>query len=565
LHPQDLNLQQYNINSLVSALAKKGLKYVVISPGSRNAPLVMAFHRHPSIRCFSVVDERSAGFIALGMAKKLQAPVALLCTSGSAVLNYYPAISEAYYMQVPLIVLSADRPPDLLDRWDGQAIHQFEVFKNHIRGSFNTPENTEQEQHKTFFEIGANAYSISLDSIPGPIHINIPLKEPLYESVESVFEYPEFEISQSVNPDQITDLPVMDEKFFGIFSKTLILNGASNPSHETNLALNAIRERSSVVVLSDVISGKHSENSFQNWEAILLNASDTQKPDLIPDLLITTGKMVLSKSLKNLLKNSEIKMHWHIAENGYCADTFFSQPKVFKLSDLGFFEQFNKHLPELVKRDYSNAWLKYSQSQYKKARILAADDYNEFNLMAKVLRALPSETLNLNISNSMSIRLAAYNLEYMSPNWNIYCNRGVSGIDGCTSTAVGMALIDRSPNYLITGDLAFLYDINAFFLNEIPNNLKVVIMNNDGGGIFKNIEGPSKMQESNPFLYTPHHYNAKHLASHYNIRYIRAENQEQFDSGLNEFIQFQGICFFEVFSDSDHNTNFFNQYKQIQI
>jgi 2-succinyl-5-enolpyruvyl-6-hydroxy-3-cyclohexene-1-carboxylate synthase len=258
-------------------------------------------------------------------------------------------------------------------------------------------------------------------------------------------------------------------------------------------------------------------------------------------------------------------LHWHIAENGYCADTFFSLPKVFKLSDFEFFDQFNKHLPESLNDWYSNIWSKYSESQYNGSRILDSNDFNEFNLMSKVLKAMPRELLNLNISNSMGVRLAAYNLAFFSPNWNVYSNRGVSGIDGCSSTALGIALIDPVQNYFITGDLAFLYDINAFLVNEMPKNLKVVIMNNDGGGIFRNIEGPSKMQESNPFVYTPHQLNAKHLASHYKVRYIGAENQEQFEVGLNEFIQYQGICFFEVFSDSNHNTQFFNQYKQIQI
>lgn len=565
MQPQVLSQQQNNINALISALSQKGLKNVVISPGSRNAPLVMAFQRHTSIKCYSVVDERSAGFVALGMAKKLQEPVALLCTSGSAVLNYYPAISEAYYMQVPLIVISADRPADLLDRWDGQAIHQFEVFKPHIRSSFNTPDNSDFAQFQTFFDLGAKAYSNSISTIQGPVHINVPLKEPLYANAEDVFEYPVFELPSSVIPSQNTDLPVMDDNFFVNFSKILVLNGAANPSLDCNLILNKIKDRKAVVILSDIISGKHSESSFQNWESIVLNSNDEQKSELLPDLLITTGKMFLSKSLKNLLKKSKIKAHWHIAENGYCADTFYSNPSIFKISDQDFFERFEEHLPEQLNQDYFNAWNKLSVVHKIKSEGLNVNDYNEFNLLVKFLKALPSEKLNLNISNSMSIRLAAYNMHCLDAQWNIYSNRGVSGIDGCTSTAMGMALLDSSPNFLITGDLAFLYDVNAFFINEKPQNFKVLIMNNQGGGIFKNIEGPSKMKESDPYLYTPHLFNAKHIASHYNINYISADNQEQFDKGLKEFIQSQDLCFFEVFSDSNHNTEFFNQYKQIQL
>lgn len=565
MQPQVLSQQQNNINALISALSQKGLKNVVISPGSRNAPLVMAFQRHTSIKCYSVVDERSAGFVALGMAKKLQEPVALLCTSGSAVLNYYPAISEAYYMQVPLIVISADRPADLLDRWDGQAIHQFEVFKPHIRSSFNTPDNSDFAQFQTFFDLGAKAYSNSISTIQGPVHINVPLKEPLYANAEDVFEYPVFELPSSVIPSQNTDLPVMDDNFFVNFSKILVLNGAANSSLDCNFILNKIKDRKAVVILSDIISGKHSESSFQNWESIVLNSNDEQKSELLPDLLITTGKMFLSKSLKNLLKKSKIKAHWHIAENGYCADTFYSNPSIFKISDQDFFERFEEHLPEQLNQDYFNAWNKLSELHKIKSEGLNVNDYNEFNLLVKFLKALPSEKLNLNISNSMSIRLAAYNMHCLDAQWNIYSNRGVSGIDGCTSTAMGMALLDSSPNFLITGDLAFLYDVNAFFINEKPQNFKVLIMNNQGGGIFKNIEGPSKMKESDPYLYTPHLFNAKHIASHYNINYISADNQEQFDKGLKEFIQSQDLCFFEVFSDSNHNTEFFNQYKQIQL
>lgn len=565
MQPQVLSQQQNNINALISALSQKGLKNVVISPGSRNAPLVMAFQRHSSIKCYSVVDERSAGFVALGMAKKLQEPVALLCTSGSAVLNYYPAISEAYYMQVPLIVISADRPADLLDRWDGQAIHQFEVFKPHIRSSFNTPDNTDFAQFQTFFDLGAKAYSTSISTIQGPVHINVPLKEPLYANAEDVFEYPVFELPSSVIPSQNTDLPVMDDNFFVNFSKILVLNGAANPCLDCNLILNKIKDRKAVVILSDIISGKHSESSFQNWESIVLNSNDEQKSELLPDLLITTGKMILSKSFKNLLKKSKIKAHWHIAENGYCADTFYSNPSIFKISDQDFFERFEEHLAEQLNQDYYNFWNKLSEVHKIKSEGLNVNDYNEFNLLVKFLKALPSEKLNLNISNSMSIRLAAYNMDCLDAQWNIYSNRGVSGIDGCTSTAMGMALLDSSPNFLITGDLAFLYDVNAFFINEKPQNFKVLIMNNQGGGIFKNIEGPSKMKESDPYLYTPHLFNAKHIASHYNINYISADKQEQFDKGLKEFIQSQDLCFFEVFSNSNHNTEFFNQYKQIQL
>ena len=546
-------------------MALKGVKHVVISPGSRNAPLVMSFNRIDQIKCYSVIDERSAAFMALGMSKQIQEPVALLCTSGSAVLNYYPALVEAYYMQVPLLLISADRPADLIDRWDGQAIHQFEVFKPHILASFQTPDNTHEKQLETFFQIGIQAVEASIKNVHGPVHINVPLNEPLYDQALHEFEYPKFEFSSSALPERVSDLPVIDPQFFINFPKILILNGANHTTHKDLETLKAIKNSQSVVVLSDLISGKHAENSFQNWESVLLNANDHQKRSLIPDLFITTGKMVLNKTIKHLLKHTEIKCHWHIAENGYCADTFYSHPQIYKMTENDFFSHFEKSLLTEQNLEYFNIWKKLSDSQESQAQLKQYDEYNEFNLLRQFMNALPQKELNLHVSNSMSIRLLAYQAQTISPLFKIHANRGVSGIDGCSSTAVGMALLSQKENILITGDLAFLYDINAFLIEQKPQNLKVFILNNQSGGIFKNIEGPKNMKEANPYLYTPHQYTAKHIAQHHQIEYFFADDNEQFSQKLVEFNAYNGICFFEVLTNSDINTEFFNQYKHIQI
>ena len=555
-----MSLFQTNINAIVSGLYAHGISDVVISPGSRNAPIIMAFVRHPHFKCWSVADERSAGFIALGMAKAKQKPIVLLCTSGSALVNYYPAIVEAYYMQVPLIVISADRPEKMLDRWDGQTIHQFDIFNRHVYGSYQTPENLDVNQFSKIFEITDQLYLQCNEAIKGPVHLNVPLREPLYEAAKTVFDYPEYKVVKKVEVDEVEwEIGIDSEHFFQDFPKVMVLLGANNPNPAHD-ELKELSQNRFALVIADVISNAHAFGTFKNIELYLLTATDAQKKQLVPDLLITTGQMIISKPLKQLLRSHPPKQHWHIAENGYCADPFFSEPQVLQMNPLDFFKQFKKYLPQTPSDYVSNIGLDIETVKPK----IKWSEFGELSALQDVLCSLP-EKLVLHLSNSMTIRNISFLGEYLKDQWCIYGNRGVSGIDGCTSTAVGMAIVQAElPHFLITGDVAFFYDINAFWHSYSILNFKVILMNNSGGGIFDIIDGPSQLPELNPYIKTPHNHHAKDIAQHFNLNYFCANDSNSLKEALKAFLESETCSILEIQTDSINNQSIIKNIKSIQ-
>lgn len=550
-----MNRFQYHINSVVAALYSKGLRHAVLCPGSRNAPIIMAFARFGKITCHSAIDERAAGFIALGIAKQTQTPVAVVCTSGSALANIYPAVLEAFYMQVPLLVISADRPADMIDRWDGQTIHQVNLFGLHIKGSFTTPEASEMDLSDTFISAAFDTYNAANDKVKGPAHLNMPLREPLYEAVMEEFVYPD--IHAPLKPDSTFDkVPEDLIKAIHSSSKVMMLFGADY----SESTIQDLSQHQHIVVLADLISNRRHLQSLTNWEAVLLQSETTEA--LMPELLITFGKMVLNKSIKVLLRQQNIK-HWHIDESGYCADTFFSSPTTLSMKQVDFLTWFNQQ-SFTVASDFLNIWQVASDKQFQLDQ-LNNGSFGELSAVSALLKQLPDKAV-LHVSNSMSVRNAAYMASSLSPSVKVYCNRGVSGIDGCTSTAIGMAMADPNNRHvLISGDVAFLYDINAFLIQKLPTNITVVVMNNGGGGIFKILDGPSQMPELNPYVFTPQNYQFADLAKSYGLNFYQAHDLTEIEKCLSETNHQTACALIEIVTDTDNNSKQFKQYKSNKI
>lgn len=548
-----MNRFQYHINCVVAALYNKGLRHAVISPGSRNAPIIMAFARFGKIQCHSAVDERAAAFIALGIAKQSGQSVAVVCTSGSALANFYPAVLEAYYMQVPLLVISADRPAEMIDRWDGQTIHQSNLFGQHIKGSFSTPEHREADLSQWFISAAYDTYDAANGQVAGPAHLNMPLQEPLYEAVKETFEYPELNAVEFATQHEETMPEALKNAVLN--NKCMFLFGADHTASN----MDSVIEQSNVVVLADLMSNRRHLQSIQNWESVLLQHDN--KNALMPEVLISFGKMVLNKTLKQLLRQQKIQ-HWHIDMSGYCADTFFSEPQTVRLSQETFFKWYNAQAHHLAS-DYLSQWRNLAKSQLEVDWQL--DDFTELVAVAQILKQIP-ETAVLHVSNSMSVRNAAYMAQYLHPSIKVYCNRGVSGIDGCSSTALGMAMADQKHQHvLLSGDLAFLYDINAYFVQTIPANFKVVVMNNGGGGIFKILEGPDKMPELQPFVFTPQNIQIEALTKAYGLHYLKAENAKELSSELDNLLNTEQAAVLEIRTDADTNAKQFKQFKNHKI
>ncbi|GAW89255.1 2-succinyl-5-enolpyruvyl-6-hydroxy-3-cyclohexene-1-carboxylic-acid synthase [Flavobacterium psychrophilum] len=309
--------------SIIEICNTKGLHHIVISPGSRNAPLTIGFTNNPVFTCYSIADERCAAFFALGIAQQLKKPVAVVCTSGSALLNYYPAFAEAFYSQIPLVVISADRPQSKIDIGDGQTIRQENVFANHSLYNANLVENVSEENDAKIQE------AIHLATTKkGPVHINVPFEEPLYETVDTISVNTKI-IDFDTENKPLENLDVFVNRWNDA-KKKLILIGGCDPNVIQQFIIDFLANDTSVVVMTEVTSNVHHANFITNIDAIITPFTDDDFTNFQPEILITMGGMIVSKRIKAFLRKYKPQQHWHIDElRAY--DTFGSLTKHFEV------------------------------------------------------------------------------------------------------------------------------------------------------------------------------------------------------------------------------------------
>ncbi|MBN7812222.1 2-succinyl-5-enolpyruvyl-6-hydroxy-3-cyclohexene-1-carboxylic-acid synthase [Algoriphagus sp. H41] len=522
------------ILDLVAICAKKGIENVILSPGSRCAPLTLAFARHPDIHSRTISDERSAAFIALGMAQQLGQPVALVCTSGSAALNYYPAIAEAFFQRVPLLILTADRPPEWIDQWDGQTIYQEDVFGKHVKKSFRFPDTFAfEEQVWHAGRIANEAINLAKQFPAGPVHINIPLREPFYPAEGEKFEFPEHprEFTPVSSHSQLTEESLKHIKNrLSEVKRLLIVPGQQRPNAQIQKLLDQLASRQNVVVVSDTISNLQSEHTITLHDHWL--GRESLHAELAPDMVISFGQSVISKSLKQFLRKSTAS-HWHIQSDGQSRDTFQHLTRILPTNPTEFLAWLGENLRE-QDQDFSQNWKNLEQKTAAALpTVLESSDFGEYPALHFLLKKIPAES-KLHLANSMAVRYV--NLLGMRPQ-EIICNRGTSGIDGSNSTAVGCTFTTKDPVTLLTGDMAFFYDRNAFWHNYALPNLRIVLLNNHAGGIFRLIDGPAKQPELEEFFETRQKLNASHLAQEFGFGYSLAKNQAELQIALKDFYE----------------------------
>ncbi len=555
------------INDIAEICARKGLKHVVLSPGSRCAPLTLAFVRHPEITPKVIPDERSAAFIALGMALKLQTPVVLICTSGTAVLNYGPAIAEAFFQHIPLLVLTADRPPELIGRQDGQTIYQEEVYGRHVKKSYCFDgDYTHPEAASNVTKTLSEAIALASEFPAGPVHINIPFREPFYPDPDEPFSYSENlalteppEKAFTLTPDELTAL----ETQWRTFKKILVLGGQGTISDELEKFLSALAGK--IIVAGDIISNLHFLKEGINRPDIFtasLNNEFIHK--LKPELLITFGNSIVSKSLKLFLRKHKPVAHWHIQPHGQAADTYQSVTHVVRTTPEHFFKYAAEWAGKPVVDDiFINTW-KSGESKAVSLvdQFLKEASFGEFVAVRQVMECLPAKA-EVHLANSMPVRLA--NLTGLLKDRKdlvIYSNRGTSGIDGSNGTAEGMAMVSDRPVVLITGDMAFFYDRNAFWHNYPVPNLYIVLLNNHAGGIFGLIDGPASQPELREYFETHQKLNARNTAEEFEMDYFYANSSEELRGSLSRFFQASGKpAILEIETDNETNKSIFRQFK----
>ena len=540
---------------LVQSCKTAGIKNIIISPGSRNAPLTLSFTGDPFFNCFSIVDERCAAFFGLGIAQQKEEPVAVVCTSGSALLNYYPAIAEAFYSNIPLVAISADRPPYKIDVGDGQTIRQDNVFDRHIgysanlkidaihskeRLSFYQPELLEkpqesiaefnQDQITTAFRV---AFAQKL-----PVHINIPFEEPLY-GLEEVDD--EKGISWELNMDEEVGIESNLQAIYQIWNsakRKLILVGVNPPNSVEKQYLEWLANDPSVIVFTETTSNLHHPNFFPSIDSIIFPIEKSKDAhehflELQPDVLLTFGGLVVSKKVKAFLRKYKPKHHWHIHPTK-AYDTYFSLTRHFKQEPNYFLGRLFSN-SQSIESAYFNRWHSVKKNyQAKQLEYTRTTPFTDFTVFEVLQETIP-KGYQVHLSNSSTVRYAQ--LFPLHDSIPVYCNRGTSGIDGSTSTAIGGSIYHISPTILISGDLSFFYDSNALWNNYIKNDFRIILINNAGGGIFRILPGFDGSDRFATFFETEHHLTAKNICAQFGIGYQSATDRNSLKEALFGFFE----------------------------
>ena len=531
---------------------------IVISPGSRNAPLIIGFTEDPYFDCYSIVDERCAAFFAMGMAQQLKQPVVVLCTSGSALLNFYPAVAEAFYSNHPLIVISADRPLYKIDIGDGQTIRQDHVFERHIGYSANLRQDvthatktikrydpaiiTEgfslQEVQRRIMKFNRQEIKLALSTALNqclPVHINIPFEEPLYNSQDFCDIEAEAILAKDIKDDALEDLTVFTNKW-NTARRKMILVGVLSPEEIESNWLEVLANDPSVLIFTETTSNLHNANIIPSIDSIIAPIEKSARKDelfkaLQPDILLTFGGLVVSKKIKAFLREYKPEMHWHVHENR-AYDTFFGLSHHFKVSLNTFLQGFVPGVKS-VSSPYRDQWLStrdhYVQRRKEYLETIPLSDMWVFD---KIVKSLPNKSM-VQLANSSTVRYAQ--LFDMDPGLKVFCNRGTSGIDGSTSTAAGASLHNETPTVLITGDLSFFYDSNGLWNEYLRPDFRIILINNGGGGIFRILPGKEDSENFKTFFETSHMLNAKPICDLFNIGYTLSTSEDEVLKALAHF------------------------------
>jgi 2-succinyl-5-enolpyruvyl-6-hydroxy-3-cyclohexene-1-carboxylate synthase len=538
--------------SIIEICKAKGVHDIIISPGSRNAPLTIGFTNHPDFRCYSIADERCAGFFALGIAQQKQKPVAVVCTSGSALLNYYPALAEAFYSQIPFVVISADRPHDKIDIGDGQTIRQENVFLNHSLYNANLLEEASEENDVFINE----AINVAI-AHKGPVHINAPFEEPLYQTTNKLaVDVNVTGLFKSESSVRVEDI-IAFSTLWNYSQKILVLVGECRPNTIDQQWIDELASHPSVVVLTETTSNLHHPDFINNIDTLITPFTDKEFTELQPRVLITFGGMIVSKRIKAFLRKYKPRHHWHIDElRAY--DTFGILTKHFTVAPNQFFKQFLPHV-KVVQSHYKDfIQTVRAQRAVKHKEYLTNIPFSDLKAFENILAALPGNT-QLQVSNSSAIRYAQ--LFDIDPSIEVFCNRGTSGIDGSSSTAIGAAVSSNKQTTLITGDIGFLYDSNALWNNYIPKHFKIILINNGGGGIFRILPGHQENETFHTYFETSHCLTAEHLAKMYRFDYLTAADETTLKAGLKQlFANNDQPAILEVFTPTRDNNKLLLDY-----
>lgn len=569
------NTQAYNhdtansyCRTLLDILWAKGVKEFVLSPGSRNTPLLIGVSCRPFKRTV-IIDERAAAFIALGKAIGTQRPVAIACTSGTALYNYAPAVAEAYYQSVPLIVISADRPLEWIDQDDSQTLRQPGALANIVKGSFDIPvERLDDTEMGWYVNRTVNeALNLATSGIPGPVHINIRLDNPLSRTIP-------FSPSQPRVIDFIED-KILSPQTYGALAKDLlgkkilVVAGFMPPNSELNNWLGRFNKLPQVKIFAETISNLHLHEDPYCIDTVISYLDPTKHDlhSLQPDVVISIGGALVSRKLKEFIRSNPPAQHWTLADTQTCADCFRSLTKHIEVSPTEFFKKMSKLLAKQSTEKavgYKLAWTEiYNESRlaHRKLCLNNEKEFLELNIYHKLLNSIPSDW-NLVLSNGTPIRYAQLFTDRI-PHAS-YCNRGVSGIDGSTATAVGLSTTYQKPTLLITGDVSFAYDTDLLSARALAPNLKIIVINNQGGGIFRFIPTTRAIEQREELFCADPKTPIRQLAKANEWQYLHADTNETLAKALSTMWKSTHSTLLEICVDGEKSAQYLTEYLSLQ-
>ena len=542
-----------SILQLAALLKAHGIRKIVLCPGSRNIPIVQTLANIPDFTCYPMTDERSAGFFALGLALHGGTPAAVCCTSGTALLNLHPAVAEAFYQQVPLVVISADRPAAWIGQMDGQTLPQPGVFGSLVKKSVDLPE-VDSEESEWYCNRLINEALLELNHHgKGPVHINVPISEPFFKL--PVTELPEVRVITRYQGLSVYDKdyqPLIDR--LNRYQRRMAVVGQMNLIYLFDKRYTKMLYKHFAWFTENISNQTVPGVPIRNIEPLLCSMNFETQQKMRPELLITYGGHIISKRLKKFLRGHPPVEHWHIAPDGEVVDLYGSLTTVIEMDPFEFLE---KIAPMMENRtpEYPRQWEALS-----KAIPQAQFDYSEMSAIGAVIKNLPAPC-SLHLANSSVVRYAQ--LFDIPANVEILSNRGTNGIEGSLSTALGYATASDKLNYLFIGDLSFFYDMNALWNSNYGANIRILLLNNEGGEIFHALPGLELHENARRFVTATHCTTAKAWAEDRGFEYLSARNSEELNTAVTVFTQASVTnrpMLLEVFTDKNLDIEMLKEY-----
>ena len=553
-----------NVNILTSLLLEYGVSDAVVCPGSRNAPIVHNLSVCEAIRCRPVTDERSAAFYALGLAIATRRPTVVCVTSGSALLNVMPAVAEAAYQHVPLVVISADRPQQWIDQLDGQTIPQSDALGRFVRKAVQLPEPHNDEERWLCRRLVNEAMHLATCRQGAPVHINVPISEPLFEF--STEQLPQLSRFNNIKRTAINDASMDMPDAFHEAKRPMIVIGQlahGTVSHET---IRSLSEK--YVVMSEPLSNP-SYMTIHFDEAIRyivsdnssINDDEDDKTAYYPDYVIYVGNTLVSKPARRFLRNAKAPSCLITPDAADIHDPLMTLTDIVECDTVSI----NALLASLCDAPDTDERCRFHDrwQSFLDACAAHADAYApEYSQMATV-KYFEEQLADLDIdicvhyANSSAVRLACIYAQHY-----VWCNRGVNGIEGSLSTAAGFSLATHDMTVCVIGDLSFFYDQNALWNSNLRGNLRIILLNNRGGGIFRQLPGLSDSPAADDLVMASHENTAQGICTQNDIGYMSAKNMDEMQIGIVTLLtrESERPMLLEVFTDSNDDVKALEKY-----